>query len=89
MRRYTEFNRPLSGVRGTGWAAYGERTGAVVANFENDITFLQNQTVNELRLLRTIWYGPRAGYLAVQGNPPVEYSLTNRSIGIKPETTRP
>ena len=82
VRRYTEFNRPLVGVRGTGWAAYGERTGAVVANFESDLTFLQNLTIVEMRLLRTIWYGPRPGTLVVGRTPPVEHSLIASSSAI-------
>ncbi len=79
VRRYTEFNRPLIGVRGTGWAAQGERSGAAAANFESDITFLQNLTINELRLLRTIWYAPRTGTLVIGRTTPVEWSMSGVS----------
>lgn len=83
VRRYTEFNRPLLGVRGTGWAAYGDRSGAVVANFESELTFLQNLTINEMRLLRTIWYGPRTGALVLGTASPLELPLNGASGAIE------
>jgi len=64
-RRYTEFNRPLKGVRATGWAAIGDRTGAVVANFANTVTFKKDQTVKNLQLLRSNWFPPRPVVLVV------------------------
>jgi len=64
-RRYAEFNRPLTGVRATGWAGVGNRTGAVVANFSNIITFKKAQTVKQLQLLRSNWVSPRPAALVV------------------------
>jgi len=76
VRRYTEFNQPLTGVAGTGWAAIGDRSGAAVANFECDLTFLQNLTINEMRLLRTQWYSPRTATLVIGRNTPVERPIS-------------
>ena len=66
-RRYTEFNRPLLGVRGTGWGAIGDRTGATICNFENDITFKQVQTINQLVLLQSNWTASQPNTFLVLG----------------------
>lgn len=69
VRQYTEYNRPLSGVRGTGWGAIGDRTGAVVANFKCDVTFKQGLTVNQLTLIQSNWYPPRPNIFLITGTP--------------------
>jgi hypothetical protein len=83
-RRYTEFSRPLLGVRGTGWGAIGDRSGAVVANYECEITFKQAQTVNELQLVRSTWYNnPRPGiFLVAGGSTPIEHDLNTITTSI-------
>jgi len=76
VRRYMEFNRPLKGVRATGWAAIGDRSGAVVANFSNTVAFKQDQLVEQLQLLRTNPYAARPVMLVVgEGESFKEYDL--------------
>ena len=86
-RRYLEFNRPLQGVRDTGWAAIGDRGDAVVANFSNTIRFKMEQRVDSLVLLRTNWNPPRPGMLVVDsgGGKPIVHDL---QVGLAPITER-
>jgi len=69
VRQYTEFNRPLTGVRGTGWGAIGDRSGAVLANFKSDITFKQALTVNQLVVIRSWWNASRPNIFLITGTP--------------------
>jgi len=91
-RRYLEFNRPLQGVRDTGWAAIGERGDAVVANFSNTIRFKMIQRVDSLVLLRSNWYNSRQGMLVVDsgGSKPIVHDLqeSTRPITERVETGR-
>ena len=86
-RRYVEYNRPLQGVRRTGWAAIGERGDAVVANFSNAIRFKMEQQIDSLVLLRSNWNPPRPGVLVVgRGDAtPIEHDLM---AGIQPIAER-
>jgi len=54
-RVYTEFNRPLKSVRPVGWAAQSLRSGAVISNFADTLTFKKNQVVKRLHLQRSNW----------------------------------
>lgn len=86
-RRYLEFNRPLQGVRDTGWAAIGERADAVVANFSNTIRFKMEQRVDSLVLLRSNWYPSRPGMMVVDSGSsrPIVHDL---QAGTAPITER-
>jgi len=84
LRRFTEYNTPLTGVMPTGRATKGVRTGATVANFSSTVTFKKEQTVRSLRLQMSDPSTARPAALVVaHGNAVEEFDLTdlNESIG--------
>lgn len=65
-RRFGRFNRPAVAPQATHWGFYGQREGAIVAWYANDVTFLQAQRVGRLRIARSDGVARKRLFLATR-----------------------